>query len=171
MHVAADELIGGAVGQALYELLRQRLVKEVPVAQPAAGAEWSQAVPAGVAWEVLSVAEVLVASAVVANRSPSVQAVDPNGTGALRIPAGVTAAAGSTNRISFAAGYGDHLNSGAFSAGLPDPPIFVPAGWSLSSLTSALDVGDQYSAVILIVREWSIPGVQAGLDYLTEQLR
>jgi hypothetical protein len=165
------ELIGGALGRSVYELLRQRLVKEVPVASPAAGAEWSTVVPAGTTWELLSVQETLATSAVVANRVASVQVPDASAARVLRIAGGGLDAASLTTMETFAAGLGTTENVSHHQAPLPAPPAILPGGWQVGSLTTNIDVGDQYSAILVVVREWSTQNVQASLDWLIDTLR
>jgi hypothetical protein len=169
--VGLAEEIAGARSLALYELLRQRLVKEVPVAAPAVGAEWAQAVPAGVAWEVLSVQQSLATSAVVATRNPMLRALDPSGNEVGRIGPAATLAGSLTNTYTYWPGFGYASSIGRAQMSLPDPALLLPAGFVLGSVTSALDVGDQYSAIVLMVREWQVREVLAAADWLADHVR
>lgn len=166
-----DELIGGALGRSLYELLRLRLIRELLVPSPAAGAEWSLAMPAGVYWELLDVRALLTTSAVVATRTPRLRVSDPNNIDVQRF--GVASAASASSAVSYewSAGLGMTNNTAATAQGLPTPPQAMLPGFTISSLTGNLDAGDQWSSIVLLVREWSIAAVQANLDWLGSTLR
>lgn len=166
-----DELIGGVLGEAVLELLRQRLVKNVPVADPAAGADWSVTVPAGVTWELLSFHTRLATSAAVANRFPSWLVKDPDGNEWQRIVQFSAATAGQTEAISGVSGFGDHVTGGTTIMPMQTPPIVMPSGHKLVGGTSSIDVADQYSQTIVTVREWSIQQVQRNLDTISGWIR
>lgn len=160
------DLAAGALELGLYELLRQRLLQPVLIPSPVAGAEWSASPPSGCLWEVLSARALLTTSAVVAARAPAVRHLDPNGNEILRVNIGNTLAASLSAGFNWAAGLGDHNASNGFTAGLPLPGLIVPAGWTVGSSTSNLDVADAYTQVRLLVREWSLLEVaQAGEWY------
>lgn len=166
-----EETIAGAQALALYELLRQRLVKEIPVAAPAAGAEWNTAVPSGTAWELLSVRDQLVTSAVVANRVATLRARDADGAELWRIPPVAVQAAGATVRRSYLPAFGYSTAVEHETLGLPAGPQFLAAGWQVGSITAAIDVGDAYTGVLLVVREWGSTAVRTALDWLDDHYR
>lgn len=167
----AETLVGGARGLAFYELLRQRLTKAVPIANPAAGADWTQAVPAGVAWEVLSIEAQLLTSAVVANRNALLRVRDPDGREAVRIAPAVVQAASLPVVYTYLPGFGAIASEAGQQLPLPSPLLYLPSGWQVGSLTTLLDVGDQWSAIVLTVREWSGHAVLAALDWLAAHTR
>lgn len=144
-----------AQGHAFAELLRQRLVRNVVVPTPAAGAEWNQVVPAGVTWELLSAYYVLTTSAVVGNRSLTLQVRDPDGNRYVRIYNGGSVTPSTAAPVSWLAGLGAIAAGSLLGMALPGPAIPMPAGHQIGSLTSGMDVADAYTAIILSVREWS----------------
>jgi hypothetical protein len=148
-------LIETLAALAAEELLRARLVRQINVPSPAAGVEWTQTVPGGVIWELLSVKLRLVTSAVVANRQTILQCRDQDdvilraGSNNVNIPAS------STQTVTFE-NVGATTNLGSVIQGLlPSPPFVLQSGWKVGTLTNGLDAGDQYSLVTLTVREWS----------------
>lgn len=165
------EAVEGARSLGLYELLRQRLQKEILVVAPAVGVEWSATVPPGSTWELLTVRHSITTSAVVANRIPGLRVTDSDGGFVLRIPPSGQVAASSSQGLSFASGIGGWVNLGEMVSPLPSPPILLPSGWIIRSLTSALDVGDQYAASILTVREWSATAMRTALGWLEDHYR
>jgi hypothetical protein len=149
-----------------FELLRQRLIKAIPLANPGAGAEWIATVPAGAAWELLSANFSFTASAAVANRIPTVQFKDDTGVRYARINANVTVAASIGTSMSFQAGIGSTLSGNASGIALPGRDLPLMAGHQVGSLTSALDVADVYASVVLVVREWTLDGARAAAEWL-----
>lgn len=166
-----EDYIAQAQGLGMFELLRQRLVREIVVAPPAAGAEWSQTVPPGAAWEPLSILEAFTTSAVVANRTPRIRVSDPDGGLVSRVASTIVQAASGTNRYTFLPTVTASVTANAATIVLPLPAVLIPSGWVIASDTSTIDVGDQYTGVILVVREWSVPAVQAAAEKLCKQLR
>lgn len=140
-----------------YELLRQELCREVVLPNPAAGAEWSTVVPAGVVWELLTARVQLTTSAVVANRSPRIRAQDPDGLNTVEYGGATTAAAAQVNTYNWSSGYGATNTNISLHAPLSSPPAPIFGGWTVKSITGNIDAGDQYATPILLVREWS-PG-------------
>lgn len=155
---------------ALFQLLELALVREVIVAAPAAGVEWTATVPAGSSWEVLLVKSVLATSAVAGARVPALVVKDGDGNAVARFNPGVTLAANGSSVVTYVAGAGATPVQSGFVAPLPTPPLIMPAAWSFTSLTVSLDVGDAYTAIILQVREWSPGRVARFLRYLTDDL-
>lgn len=151
----ADEFTEQLIDAGLRELLRLRLVLTVRPTLPAAGAEFVATVPAGVIWELIGLQATLTASAVVANRQPSLLVRDADQTQLARFgqPGTVTASTGAT--IEWWAGLGMTATVGPQMSGLPAPPLVLTAGAQLRSLTGGLDAGDQWSALVLTVRQWS----------------
>lgn len=167
----AADLIGGARSLALYELLRQRLVREVIVANPAAGAEYLVPVPAGRAWELLSFTATLTTSAVVAMRNVRARIVDPGATVVWEPPAVEDQPASFAYRYTYAAGLGYSSNFVVKGGGFPSPPALMPEGYSLRTLTVAVDAADQWSGAVLVVREWSIAQVVQNLEWMKGRIR
>lgn len=148
--------VGNAVlAGALECLLELRLVQEIRIPNPAAGADWIQRIPGGVVWEVLSVESLFTASAAVANRSPMLQIINADGQFVARFPAPAVVTAGTGARVLWATGLGAVGSVGTQSALLSDPPPVMLSGMSIGSLTGLLDAADQYSAIVMMVRQWS----------------
>ena len=160
MTLLDSALVGGALEVEISELLRQRLVSVVPVASPAAGADWQQAVPAGKAWEVLTLTEQLVTSAAVANREIVVQAKDPNGNLLAQADSPAFQTAGLTTIYSFERGrpYGGSVQT--FVGVLPAVDFPLPEGSTIGVATTGLQAADQHSKIVLVVRQWSLTDLE-----------
>jgi hypothetical protein len=154
----------------LQRLLELELVREIPVPSPTVGTDWSVSVPGGVTWEVLAVSAQLLTSAVVANRSPTLRFTDGTSV-VVRLASNSNATASQSSQWSWSrllgASYSTGLNTGS-SLPLPDVPL-QPA-WVLSSSTVGIDVGDQWSSVLVYVREWSPLRVRNSLRSLIVDL-
>jgi hypothetical protein len=164
--VDVADLTAGAQELALYELLRQRLVQEVVVANPGAGVEISQAVPAGVVWELLSAAYRFTSSAVVANRRSGLRVRDPNGKLVGQVDSAAVQAASVAVDYVYQQELGPPANVQVQAQQLPLQGVPLPSGFVLSTITTLIDVGDAYSNIVLMVREWSISEVERNLDWL-----
>lgn len=123
---------------------RSRIVQGVT--SPAAGADWSQAVPAGHLWQLLAVTATLTTSAVVANRSAKLILGDGTNT-FLTIPAAVVQAASLGGVYSWAVG-ANPASLGAVQLG-PLPDLVLPPAWTIGVSTALLDVGDAWTAIRL----------------------
>lgn len=129
--------------------------KSVVVASPAVGQEWSQAVPAGVEWELISASFKLACSAVVQNRNVRVRFADGSGNVFLQVSTGGNAAANSTDLFNMQPSNTSAINTGQTGT-IPIPPDFIlPAGYTITTNTLLLDVGDQYSQIHLYVVEYA----------------
>jgi len=125
----------------------------ITVATPAAGAEWTQTVPAGREWIVRAITWTFVASAVVASRLLFVIYNDGGATN-IRLPAGLVQTASQNVSYSFVPGSGTSLGAGLPIA-IPAPAhLRMGAGWNIGSLTAGIDAGDQYSNIALHVDEF-----------------
>lgn len=147
--------INHALGDAAMRLLEQRLVKLIPVASPTAGNEIIAKVPGGVMWEILHFRALLTTSAVVATRLPKLAYRDPDLVTRVTYPSAVSQAASLVNNFDWDAGIGATVSATGIANPLSTPPIPLPSGWTVITATGLLDVGDQWSAVSLLVREWS----------------
>lgn len=157
-----------AIRSGLWAMLGMQLVRSVPVAQPAAGAEWTQPVSPGAIWEVLAIRARLTTSATVANRTASVVYLDADGNELDRFgPAGVIAAS-SAATFCWSQGYGATNTQGPNHAPLPTPALPLIGGWSVKSLTSNIDATDQLSGLILTVREWTLGRIEQFTELLLE---
>lgn len=114
---------------------------------PAAGAEWSQTVPTGESWQLNTIRFSLVTSVVVANRLASI--TFDNGTATIlgRFPSTQTEPASTTNSYTASV---DIASSGLLGTEIlvSLPRMQLPGGFRIRSLTTAIDVADQYSAPV-----------------------
>lgn len=137
--------------------------REVPVATPAVGQEWSVPVPVGRMWRIVGGSLRLVTSAVVANRNAAYgvlrDAVVLGGWG------NSTAIAASSTQV-FCVQESGTLGGGGPVKGiiqLPAPLYVVQGGLTIQSLTTNIDAGDQWSNLELMVDEFYFDNT--GLSY------
>ena len=139
----------------LEQILLQRLVRQVPIANPGAGADFGVTVPSGSTWDLLSLTMLLATSAVVADRLDQIIIKDQDGTVQIIVYVGQSQPASEAVRHVYSTGFGTTSTSIVLVQSLPSPPAILREGWSLHSLTGNLDAGDQYTQVMLTVREWN----------------
>ncbi|MCA1834341.1 MAG: hypothetical protein LC750_16725 [Actinobacteria bacterium] len=129
-------------------------VRTISGSTPAAAAEVSETVPTGARWELIAFRATFVTSAVVANRLPRLQ-LDDGLTTFWNSPVNINHAASITIGYQFAAGLGQ-----SFSDSITNEFQALPANlrmlgtWRIRTLTGSISAGDQWSAIVYIVREW-----------------
>lgn len=141
----------------------------VTVAQPAAGAGWAVTVPGGRQWRIQGATAQLVTDAVAANRLPIVTLSDQTTTW-WRVGVDVNIPASTTQLLSLGAGpqVGGSEVAG-FPITLPLPDMYLPAGTQLTVTTTAEDVGDQWSAIAVMIEEvWMDDQMITTADYIAE---
>lgn len=119
---------------------------------PAAGAEVNFPVPAGQGLLLKAVRFRLVTSAVVANRVPILTIADDNANTVMEFPAAVAQAASLTVDYNFIADLGyaaAAVAGGKFVQGIA-PFLYLPDGWTIKTVTSLIDVGDDYAAPTIV---------------------
>lgn len=163
------DAVAGALEEVLSELLRQRLVSAVPVAQPAAGAEWSQAIGNVSFAELLAVSYQLQTSAVVANRQASLQIKDANGVVLGQTDAPAVQAAGVTRQYVYQRDLGAPQAIVALTQSVPLGESPLQQGWSIGTLTALLDAGDQYRNIVLIVRSWTAEAIVRNAEWIARR--
>lgn len=109
---------------------------------PPAGSEMSVTVPAGQTWRLEAVEVTLVTSAVVNNRQVAL-VIDDGVNEIARIVSGVVQAASTTVRYVFSGQVDESANRGGVQLE-PLPTIDVGPGWRIRTVTTLLDVGDNY---------------------------
>ena len=128
-------------------------VRVISVSDPAAGAEWTHTVPAGVRWRFNSLHCRFVTSGTAATRRSHVEITD--GTDRLMIaPPGRTQAASLTH--SYVAPH-NFVTVDATTGVNPYGIVFgliLLAGWDIFSVTTNIQAGDQYSLIRLVVEEF-----------------
>ena len=130
------------------------LVLHVTGTNPAAGAEISETVPTNVKWILRSIAVVFDTDANAANRVPKLHIKD--GAVKLHIFPGETAiVANDVKNVIWEGGLGTpSRESGADMVYPMSPNMELFQGWVIATSTSALQVGDDYSAPAMVVEEW-----------------
>ena len=120
-----------------------------PIDQPAAGTDWSVKLSNSDEVKLLSLTGKLATSAVVATRSPVLTVTDLNGN-VVTVDGELTGQAASlTITYSWRPGnlqYG--VNAGGTVAATSCPGFWLPAGATIKVTTVALDVADQWSALV-----------------------
>lgn len=147
--------------------------KIVPVTNPAAGANFTF-ISAGLGpLRVMALAFTLTTSAVVANRTVSIEADDATDT-VYRLPAGSVQAASLVGRYGAAEGLSAVPTVGlAWSISWPSGGIVLDQGWRLRSVVDNIDAGDQLSAIRLWIEEYPsgrYVGTEAVEPFLAERL-
>jgi len=129
-------------------------IRKITGTNPAAGAEITETVPTGARWQFLQFKLLLTTSAVAGNRQPTLTIDD--GTNFYFTSGMHTVTAASTARTmywTYGMGIFAAATANGFIQGLGNGPM-LPAGHRITTSTTALDVGDQYSAIHYVVREW-----------------
>jgi len=129
--------------------IQVRNIAVIAVAQPAAGAEISHTVPTGKVWRVLSLTALLTTSAGVANRE-SLANFGGNG----QYPTGTTHVASQARVITWSRYNGVRgVGSVHLALNVPIGDAVVLGGSTITTSTAAIQVGDQYSNISLVVEE------------------
>lgn len=129
-------------------------IRKITGANPAAGAEISETVPTGARWQLLQFKLLLTTSGVAGNRQPTLTIDD--GTNFYFTSGMHTVTAASVARTMYwmyGMGVFAAATANGFIQGLGNGPM-LPAGHRITTSTAAIDVGDQYSAIHYVVREW-----------------
>jgi len=122
-------------------------VSQIAGANPAAGAEWTITVPAGVRFVVQAITAVLVADATAANREVAI--VFTSGGAIVSQPAsGFAHTAGLTKRYSVFPGNVRGAGPAGQEGLIPMPAITLRAGDTMTSQTTNLQAGDDWDAPV-----------------------
>ena len=141
------------------------------IASPAAGADITIPVGNGEAWRLLGLKATVVTDANVAARIPHL-ALD-NGTATIigaQISPGASFPAGSTVTLSWVSSYAAGVTvvaGGVVTVGVPD--FVIPTGWRLRTITTAIQVGDQWSNITAFIERldeppWREPMIGTAFD-------
>lgn len=133
---------------------------------PSAGADFSVAVPdADAPWQLVSLRAVFTTSAVVANRFVAAIVKDAQGNEVYRVGFGTALVASTAYVVTLgpwvSSAQGDVTNTKTVTLPLPDGP-YLPR-FTIGSVTTAIDVGDAYSAL----QAWyvaALPNGDSGAD-------
>jgi hypothetical protein len=128
-------------------------IRVVQVPTPAVGTDWSVAAPGQGLWRLLAFRYVFTTDANVANRLPSL-IVDDGTSALLQVSAPAVQAAGIAQSYSGFPGSGGAALAGApWLVPCPSDGILLLPGFRLRSSTTAIQVGDQFSAIALYIEE------------------
>ena len=127
---------------------RTRIVVRVP--QPAAGVDWTLAVPGGHTYRPLAAFAQLVTSAAVAARVARLAFGDGDITFG-SFPPGASQAASLTRLYSWAPSQGVAAVGTAIGGYLPE--VTLQSGWTIGSVSELIDVADQWSSVFVLVED------------------
>lgn len=129
---------------------RERPVfRTLPVTAPAAGAEWSFPNNRGAVLWIYALTQRLVTSAVVATRTPTVRVL--SGLEIVHIFTTAQNQAASLDRRIAAYNGANHADSatGGNRLAWPVDGVRLLNGWTVASNTPGMDVGDQYSEILI----------------------
>ncbi|HWY55752.1 MAG TPA: hypothetical protein VNZ03_14890 [Terriglobales bacterium] len=133
-----------------YALAEQRIIT---LASPAVGLDWSAPVPATARWRVNAVQAQLATSAVVANRVPHIIITDGQAHTVYNVPSLTNQVAATTFVYSAGATVVTAFFDSAVVMALPYP-LKMLQNWTIASLTTGIQAGDQWSNIVLFVKEW-----------------
>lgn len=120
----------------------------------AANTEWSETVPDGKVWRIVAIRATLVTDANVANRQVSLTLTDGTNTFFKSSSASVQAAS-LTHGYTFADLPGVVVASAALEHQVPVPPMLLPAGTVIASVTTAKQSTDNWGAPVFMVEEFT----------------
>lgn len=118
------------------------------VANPAAGADWTYPVPAGVQQTLISVRAVLTTSAAVANRFPVLRITSPTGQILADVSALAAQTASTTVTYVWMAGAPANNVNNVQQMTLPNG-LRLLGGSTMQTITSGIAAGDQWSAITI----------------------
>jgi hypothetical protein len=117
------------------------------------GAELSITVPGGVVWRVQALSGILTTSAVAGTRIPFLQITDGT-TIAVKHMVAAGQGVNTANTYSWIARGGAVIDvSGSTFKCQPFADVPIPAGFVIRTVTAGIDVGDQWSAIVIYVIE------------------
>lgn len=132
-------------------------LKEPP--NPAAGTTFTQQVPGGRMYRLITARAILTTSAAVANRVPRLLLTDNDGLEYARVSHTAARTASTTTPLFWAMGLG-HFSLGADgNAEMPFPDILIQPGHNIVMDVSGMDVGDTLTAVRLYWEEIPVGGI------------
>jgi hypothetical protein len=150
----------GAVGGIAYPqtpnesaLAGRGRMRSIVVTVPAAGADFTVTVPAGVQWILRALTGTLTTAIAVVNRQASVEVTDATPHVLLRSASSVLQVASLADVYSWFAGGAADTAAPVLNAGLPEE-FRCLAGWIIKSVTAGIQAADQWTAITLTVEEF-----------------
>jgi hypothetical protein len=131
------------------------LARSVTVANPAAGADWSVTVPAGASFAVNSVSATLVTSAGGSARVATLVITDAGGNVVFNGPATASQNASSTENYTWSNAPSTPPAGATSTVGPLPAGLRLGPGWTLKTVTSGIQAGDQWSAIVLSVQQYA----------------
>lgn len=129
------------------------VVRTFTVANPGVGTDWKFTVPGESVLAIFSVTATLTASAVVANRAPIAFTTDGNAI-LFRVGPGAAVTASQTVIFSWLPELGYRDTATNFNTQLVGlPPLYMASGQVFQVATTAIDVGDQWSGIVISAYE------------------
>jgi hypothetical protein len=125
-------------------------------ADPGAGVEISETVPAGVAWEIIAAQFLFTTSATAGNREPHLIVTDGSDVEKVRAGSASTQGASITDKR-WCFSVNASIAAGVTYAFIPLPPgLIVPPGWKVKTAVGGLQVGDNLSAPTLYIVRYQL---------------
>lgn len=125
--------------------------RTIPIANPAVGTEYTISPTDGGTWIVRSLAFVLTTSAVVATRLVALTAGNGSELYYVACSSNIQTASNVHRYSGWAGSTGVVANGGLRGLQLPTDGIWLPQGHTLATLTDAIDAGDQFSSMVMLV--------------------
>lgn len=165
----AGELRDHLVYFGMREYLRLSLTRAHFPATPAAGAEVTVTVPAGVIWQLSSLYAVLTTSATVATRVPQLVIADADGKPLEQYGVANGLPASGTAIYNWIAGLGVVEATSQDTSPLGTPaPVLLP-GWTIKTATGNLQAADQWTLASILVTTWSPGSIAENSDILVSR--
>lgn len=121
---------------------------------PAAGADITETVPTAARWELVAFRAQLLNDANVANRQVAL-VLDDGSNSYLQIESTTNQTASTLRKYNFSNSIGTFITGVNQNWMLPlGTNIRMPAGHRIRTVTAGIQVGDQWSAIVYLVREW-----------------
>lgn len=128
-------------------------IRSFTIANPAAGVDWSQVVPAGVSWIIRGIAATLTTAIAIANRQVVLQISDTTPSVVLASTPGLLQVASLADVYSWFNGAITAAAGPTIAGGLPNE-FRLPSGWRFGTVTAAIAAADQWSAITVAVEEF-----------------
>lgn len=131
----------------------ERTMRVFPVTTPSAGADFSAVVPGGRVWRPLAITAKLVTSGTAGTRAANLKLTDQTNT-IVELAPFATQAASLTATYSWSNGSVSGAGSsagGVITTALPDWAL--PAGYTITTVTTNIDTADQWSNVVVWLEE------------------